>query len=224
MKKVIKVELDDSIIRTPENVVDELFEMKDANSSLFYNGEDYECEAKLDGVLLNTEQNKDLNLRKYYNNVLESEEKFKSKLENLRFRNVKCAALNLRSVVDHYDLSAHEEKDQQLFLKRILVNMQRSYNMLEQQGLDVKKEFPKYLEVLCEVGKVVVYETSKKNFHHDDLVDEAIMYVTQVKDAPYGKEKDALTNICKERDEGSIAKQWLNDVSKRWDIGKNKSI
>ncbi len=223
MGKVLEVQVDDSIIRTPENVVDELFSTKNTSNVMFYNGKDYECSTVLDGVLLTTEESKDLNLRKYYNNVLECEESINTKLEDTRFRNVKCAALNLRSIVDNYDLSPHEKSDQELFLKRIIVNMQRSYNMLVQPGIGVEEDFSKYLDVLCEIGKVVLYETSKKNFCHDDLMDEAITYIEQVKDAPFSHEKDALENICMEREEGSIAKQWLNYFYRKYETEKNKS-
>ena len=224
MGKYIDVFISTDVNRTPEDVVDELYKAKEGNDKLFYKGENHECKVLLDGVLLTTEDTKDVSLRKYYNNVLEAEEKINSNLEDTRFRNVKCAALNLRSIVDKYDLSAHEKSDQDLFLKRIIVNMQRAYNMEEELGSYVSKDFPGYLDVLMDTGKVVEYETRKKNFHHDDLIDEAITYINQVKEAPVGKEKDAFLNICMDRENGSIAKQWLNDFSNSRENTKNKSM
>lgn len=220
----------DSIIMSPERVIKELFKEKE----LRYRFTPGEYSTMINGVEVSTDKTPEELIDKYYKEapiVLEKQDV--NDLAKTRFRNVKCAVEHLNRVYDLYRYgdaadsnniiakASHKptEEDQNLFLSRVILNMQMSYNMLNQPGIGVDLEFNDYIDGFCKIASKIEQQAASGKIASSDRTVTAVNLITQVKNAPVGHELDALRHICDMKEEESFAQVWLEEFST---INKNK--
>lgn len=225
----------DSIIMSPERVIKELFHEKELHQRFLASTAPKEFSTMIMGVEVSTDKTPEELIDKFYKEApIVLEEQDVNDLAKTRFRNTKCAVEHLRRVYDLYKYgnqvdsnniiakASHKatEEDVNLFLSRVILNMQMSYNMLNQPGIGVDLDFNQYIDNFCKIASKVEQQASSGKIPSTDRTVTAVNLITQVKNSPVGHEIDALRHICDMSEEESYAQVWLEEFST---INKNKT-